>query len=119
MSASHEHAVKFYASEQSLYTTVGSFLGQALTDGQPVILIANAVHRSEMLQTLRSRMIDVDAAIESGELVVLDTHDTMLQFMIDGMPDPLAFQNSVGALIARMLKIRGGQTTMRAYGEMV
>jgi hypothetical protein len=34
------HAVQFYGTEQSLFTTVGGFLSEGLVTGQPGLVIA-------------------------------------------------------------------------------
>jgi hypothetical protein len=119
MFASHRHAVKFYANEQSLYTTVAGFLGQAITDGQVGILIATAAHRREIIHNMRTRMLDVDNAQHTGALLLLDAGETMARIMVGGMPDARAFEDSIGALIATTLAGNGKPRTIRAYGEVV
>jgi hypothetical protein len=116
---STRHSVKFYANEQSLYTTVAAFLGQALTDGQSGILIATKQHRSEMLHVLRGRKIDVAGALRVGNLVVLDASETLERFMVGGAPDERAFDASVGTLIGGIVAARDNHIMIHAYGEMV
>ena len=117
--AHQHHAVKFYENEQSLYTTVAGFLGQGLVDGQPAIMIATLEHRVAILEHLKGRLIDVDLAERAGDLVVLDAHQTLALFMVNGMPDPDAFDASVGRLVAEIAKKRSTNVMIRAYGEMV
>jgi KaiC/GvpD/RAD55 family RecA-like ATPase len=120
MSDAHQHhAVQFYDDEKSLYTTVAGFLGQGLVDEQPAILIATAAHRQPILDYLKERLVDVDQAQEKGDLIVLDAHETLLQFMLDDRPCPDAFESSVGSLIGDVLTRRSKHTLIRAYGEMV
>jgi KaiC/GvpD/RAD55 family RecA-like ATPase len=120
MSDAHQHhAVQFYDDEKSLYTTVAGFLGQGLVDEQPAILIATAAHRQPILDYLKDRLVDVDQAQENGDLIVLDAHETLLQFMLDDRPCPNAFEDSVGSLIGDVLTKRSKHTLIRAYGEMV
>jgi KaiC/GvpD/RAD55 family RecA-like ATPase len=113
------HAVQFYENEKSLYTTVAGFLGQGLVDGQPAILIATESHRMGILEHVRGRLIDVEQAQAFGDLVVLDAHQTLSLFMVDDMPNPHAFESSVGRLVADQLKKRSKYAMLRAYGEMV
>jgi hypothetical protein len=40
----HHHAVKFYSSDDSLFTTVPEFLSDGLTADQPAIVIATPTH---------------------------------------------------------------------------
>jgi hypothetical protein len=114
----HHHAVQFYGNDDSLFTTVGSFLSEGLVSGHPAIVIATPGHATSISQQLASRLIDVDAAIQSGELVVLDADEALATFMVDGMPHPGRFEYHVGGIIKRTLN---GRTTtiVRAYGEMV
>ena len=117
--AHHNHAVQFYENERSLYTTVAGFLGQGLVDGQPAILIATDEHRTAIIEHIRGRFIDVDKAVSVGTLVVLDADATLQRFMVNGMPDPDAFDASIGRLVGDILTTRRSQTMIRAYGEMV
>jgi hypothetical protein len=117
--AHHQHAVQFYENETSLFKTVAGFLSQGLVDGQPAILIATEAHRAAILDHIKGRLIDVDKAQRTGDLIVFDADKTLALFMIDGGPDPQAFDTSVGGLIADTLKGRSKHTMIRAYGEMV
>jgi hypothetical protein len=117
--AHQHHAVQFYDDEKTLYATVAGFLGQGLVDEQPAILIATAAHREPILEYLKGRMLDVDHARQSGDLIVLDAHETLERFMSGDFPDPDAFESTVGGLIRRLLVSRSDRTLIRAYGEMV
>ena len=117
--AHQHHAVQFYDDEKSLYTTVGGFLGQGLVDEQPAVLIATAAHCTPILDELKGRMLDLDRAQASGDLIVLDAEETLAQFMRDDVPSADAFESTVGELIRRLLVKRSKPTLIRAYGEMV
>ena len=114
----HHHAVQFYGNDESLFTTVGGFLSEGLVSGQPAIVIATKGHATAISQQLASRLIDVDAATETGDLVLLDAEELMATFMVDGTPQPGKFQYHVGGIIKRTLAGRT-KTIVRAYGEMV
>ena len=115
----HHHAVQFYGSEESLFTTVAGFLSQGLIDHQPAVIIATPDHRTAILEHLAARLIDVGQAQATGGLVVLDARATLARFMVEGMPDSDAFDASVGVLISRLVKEHRAGTLIRAYGEMV
>lgn len=117
--AHHQHAVQFYENEVSLFKTVAGFLGQGLVDEQPGIMIVTAPHGLAILERLKSRLINVDEAQRSGELIVLDAHEALGLMMVDGMPDQRAFDDSIGSLVANLLEGRQENTMIRAYGEMV
>lgn len=112
------HAVQFYGNDDSLINTVGGFLSEGLVTGHPSIVIATRAHTTAITKQLASRLIDVEAAKTSGELVLLDAEETLATFMVDGVPHPGRFEYHVGGVIKRTL---GDRTKMivRAYGEMV
>jgi hypothetical protein len=114
----HHHAVQFYGNDDSLISTVGGFLGEGLVTGHPSIVIATKAHNAAIAEQLASRLIDVEAATESGDLLLLDAEETLATFMDGEMPQAGKFEYEVGGLIKRAL---GGRpaTTVRAYGEMV
>ena len=113
----HHHAVKFYGTDDSLFTTVAGFLAEGLIARQPAIIIATAPHREAIVEHLCGRLIDCPAAIRRGDLLLLDADDTLGLFMVNGMPDRELFEQSVGQLVQRTLT--GRPDVMRAYGEMV
>jgi DcmR-like sensory protein len=114
----HHHAVKFYGDETSLFTTVSGFLAQGFVDSQPAIVIATPEHTAAILKHLAGRMIDVDQAQRMGDLVVLEARATLELFMENGLPNGHKFEESVGRLIANLVKDRPS-ALVRAYGEMV
>jgi hypothetical protein len=114
----HHHAVQFYGNDESLFRTVGGFLSEGLVTGHPSIVIATHGHTTAIAQQLASRLIDVDAAIQSGDLVLLDADEALDTFMVDGMPHPGKFAYHVGGVIKKTLA-RRTTTIVRAYGEMV
>jgi DcmR-like sensory protein len=117
--AHHQHAVQFYENELSLFKTVAGFLGQGLVDEQPGIMIATAPHRAAIVDRLKARLIDIDAAQRSGTLIVLDAAEALSLFMVNGMPDPVAFDTHIGTIVTDLLRGRPAHTMIRAYGEMV
>jgi hypothetical protein len=114
----HHHAVQFYGSEQSLFTTVAGFLGEGLVARQPAIVIATASHRIAIEEHLCERLIDCPQARRNGDLVMLDAEEMLGQFMIGDEPDPGLFEQNVGLIVKQVLDGRG-RTIVRAYGEMV
>jgi hypothetical protein len=113
----HHHAVKFYGTDDSLFTTVAGFLAEGLIARQSAIIIATVSHRAAIVEHLCGRLIDCAAAIRRGDLLLLDAEDTLGLFMVNGMPDKELFEQSVGKIVQQTLTGRPG--IMRAYGEMV
>ena len=115
----HHHAVQFYGSDQSLHTTVAGFLSEGLIIGQPALIIATEPHKTGILARLTERLIDVEKAQASGDLVLLGADEALAMFMVGDMPDEAAFEARIGGLVAQMLRDRPARTILRAYGEMV
>jgi KaiC/GvpD/RAD55 family RecA-like ATPase len=115
----HHHAVQFYGSDHSLFTTVSGFLSHGLADGHPCLVIATGAHQDSILKYLRARNINVSKARRTGSLIVLDAEETLDLFMDGDEPDTDRFDASVGRLIARTLEGRKHRVQIRAYGEMV
>ena len=113
----HHHAVQFYGSEESLYTTVAGFLGEGLLAGQPAIVIATPEHASAIEEHLSGKLIDCSRARRNGDLILLDAEETLDLFMIGDEPNDDLFQQNVGRMVMQALS--GRQTVLRAYGEMV
>ena len=114
----NHHAVQFYGNEQSLFNTVAGFLSEGLIAGQPAIIIATEPHRLAIVEHLASRLIDVEQAQRTGNLVVLDAEESLATFMVGDAPDRSSFESHVGGVIERLLAGRT-ETVIRAYGEMV
>jgi hypothetical protein len=116
--STHHHAVQFYGTDESLFTTVAGFLAEGLAAHQPAIIIATAPHRRAIVEHLCGRSIDCKKATHDGDLLLLDAEETLDLFMADGSPDPLLFADNVGRLIEQALNGRS-RVVLRAYGEMV
>jgi hypothetical protein len=114
----HHHAVQFYGSEESLFTTVAGFLGEGLIMRQPAIVIATTSHRAAIEEHLCGRLIDCAQARRKGDLVMLDAEEMLGQFMVGDAPDAELFEQNVGIVVKQVLDGRG-RTVVRAYGEMV
>ena len=114
----HHHAVQFYGSDASLFTTVAGFLSEGLVAQQPALVIATESHLTGILEQLTARLIDVEQAIRIGDLIVLDAHETLASFMVGDRPDADAFEHQMGIVIQKLVRERP-RVVVRAYGEMV
>jgi hypothetical protein len=114
----HHHAVKFYGTDDSLFTTVAGFLAEGLVARQPAILIATPTHRAAIVEYLSGRLIDCDEAIRKGNLVLLDAAETLGLFMMDDMPDADLFGQSVGRLVQQTVDGRPPESSsLRRHGR--
>lgn len=112
------HIVQFYDSEAYLAATVSDYLAAGLRSGQPVVAIATAEHRDAFSLRLRSKGFDLDFATESGQLIMLDAHETLAEFMSGSVPDAQRFKRAIGDVLSRS-ESGTTHTVTRAYGEMV
>jgi len=117
-----EHFVRFYQDDSHLYNTVGRFLREGLEAGEGVVVIATPDHRAGFEKSIAAGGIDVPAARDRGDLILLDAEQTLRGFLMGGLAggvlDPVAFTRVVGDVVVRLSKgiVR---RKVRAYGEMV
>jgi hypothetical protein len=114
----HFHAVRFYKDAGSLAEIVCGFLAEGLTRGEPAVLIATPEHVPSFRECFSSNGIDVDAAITSGRLTILDAEETLSRFMHDGIPMAQPFSETISPVL-RSVAARCPGMSIRAYGEMV
>jgi hypothetical protein len=112
------HAVRFYEDDASLCRIATGFVGDGLASGDPAVVIATPPHRAGIVDGLGALSFDVERLKQRGDLRLLDVEETLSTFMKDGMPDPVAFQRSMGGVLDEVARGRS-QLTVRAYGEMV
>ena len=116
--ANHAHAVQFYGSESTLYSTAATFLSEGLILGQPALILATPEHRDGIVEQLYERLVDCECAVRDGDLVLLDAQGTLELFMVDDRPNVDLFHENVGRIVGQVLNGRK-RTVLRAYGEMV
>ncbi|MDQ6800048.1 MAG: PAS domain S-box protein [Acidobacteriota bacterium] len=97
---------------------VADFLAGGLLAGEPTIVIATPEHRAGFTASLTAKHLDVNTAIASGQLTLLDAHETLALFMVGNAPDETRFKAVIGAVIAKSSNVWKG-ALVRAYGEMV
>ncbi len=112
------HVVQFYDSEAYLAAAVSDFLAAGLRSGQPVVVIAIPSHRDAFAKRLKSKGLDVDRSVSSGQLMMLDARDTLSKFMSGSVPDSDRFRRTIGDVLTRSVSGTTHSVT-RAYGEMV
>ncbi|MFL6592782.1 MAG: MEDS domain-containing protein [Luteimonas sp.] len=111
-----DHLVQIYEDETRFMETLERFVGEGLSGGEAVVLIATSSHLTWLESRLREAGCDTTAAREDDRLIFLDAASTLAEFMVDGWPDDERFFEVVGGIVARA---RHGGRHMRAFGEMV
>ena len=112
-SAPRDHEVLFYNVDHDLVEHLAGFVEEGLRAGEACLVIATPEHRA----ALRERVGDdvLTAAAREGAFVELDAADTLRLFLLDGLPDVVLFERTVGEFV-RDQAVRG---PVRAYGGMV
>jgi signal transduction histidine kinase len=108
--AAGAHFVQFYESEDFLFETVATFIGQALANREPVLVLATPAHRRGFTERLTERGFD------TTHVIFADARETMDTFMIGNTPDSDRFMARVGGLFEQMTD---SGNRISAYGEMV
>ena len=111
-----DHLVQIYEDETRFMETLEHFVGDGLSSGQAVVLIATSSHLTWLESRLREAGHDVTAAREADAYIALDAASTLAEFMVDGWPDTARFFEVIGAVVERA---KHGGRGMRAFGEMV
>jgi len=74
------HEVNFYLDDEAFVIGFGRFIESTLRNGNAVIVLATELHRSAILQRLRRKGVDVDAAVEEKRYVALDVAHSLPTF---------------------------------------
>ena len=100
-----------------LVRTVGRYLADGLAAGEGAVVIATESHRDAFLDELLTLGVDPAAALAARRLVLLDAHDAMARFVVEGQPDRELFEAVVRPVLSGLrARCPAG---VRAYGEMV
>ena len=111
-----EHTVQFFETRPALCGAVCRFACDALSAGDDALLIVVPEHRSQILDGLSARGLDVKEALSNGQLVLQDAQETLDGFMVRGVPDAERFIERVSGLLERR---SGPGRGLKVYGEMV
>jgi PAS domain S-box-containing protein len=110
------HLVQFYETDAFLIDVVARFAASAVGGGDPLVVIATAVHREALDRQLQSRGVALSVASEQGVYVALDAEETLERLMVDGRPDPAQFDALIGSVVRQ---IGGNEARVHAFSEMV
>ena len=112
------HEVQFYSNDACFLDRLTQFIGEALTAGNAVIVIATESHRDGLLPRLKAQGVDIAGAIEEGRYISLDPAETLSTFMVNGLPHPVRFSKATGDLILRAANaVKGAPARVAACGE--
>lgn len=108
------HGVRFYDQDRDLVAAIAGYVADGWSVGEACVVIATPEHLAALDRRLAP--LGLAAARTHGHLVVREAAETLDLFMRDGTPDPVLFDDTVGALVRHHAKAAHG---LRAFGEMV
>ena len=111
-----EHVAHLYADDGALAAAVVEHVVPALSGAGAAILIATPAHCDQFLRGFDEAGIDLGLVRDTDRLIVLDAKATLDGLMVDGAPDPGAFDALVGSAIHQAASRR---EQVVAFGEMV
>jgi hypothetical protein len=110
-----EHHVQLFDSSKSLVETVSEFLAAGFHRGEPLLIVATPPHRELLSRGLESAGVSVHNAMLANRIVMADAAQTLDKFLRRDVPSPIAFDEVIGGLLARLADGR----RLCIYGEMV
>lgn len=96
---SSEHVILIYSDDAVLLDSFARFVAPALRSGNAAVVIATKSHHDGLGQRLQAESVDVDGHDQNGTYVALDAADAFSAIMVDGLPDPVRFFESIGGLM--------------------
>lgn len=110
-----EHHVQLFDSSKSLAETVSEFLFAAFQRGEPILVVAIPEHRELLSRRLEEAGVNIREAALANRLAIHDAAQTLDKFMRQDAPNPVAFDEVVGSMVARL----SNGKRLCIYGEMV
>ena len=113
------HVVQLYGEDaHALRSRVARYLGDGLARGDAALVVATAAHCDAFICQLAADGHEPIEAIRSGRLALMDAAVILPQLMVEGRPDWIAFEQTMGGAV-RSLRALTGASRIRAYGELV
>ena len=117
---SERHEVEFYSEEALFLAGVCDFAAAVLGAGNPVIVMATASHRENIIRSLKRDGFDMDGAIEQGRYISLDAAESLSKVMVNDIPDAARFFEGLNNLITSASNaVRKSNPRIAIFGECV
>src|SRR2546430_6591574 len=113
-----DHIVQLYRDQDFLSRAVCRFAGAGFANGEGIILVSTLTHWNAFRPRLEAEGVDVQAAQERGQLMVVDAEELLPRFMRDGMPDSAVFPGVFEEVVGQA-RAGGSYPKVRVWGEMV
>jgi CheY-like chemotaxis protein len=111
----HRHEILVYSDETVLIESFTRFSATALRSGNPAVVIATKSHLDGLRQALKAEGLDVDGASQRGTFIELDEANSFSTIMVDGLPDPARFFESIGGLMEAAIKAASAEHPLIAF----
>jgi hypothetical protein len=111
------HIVQLYPESNFPVRAVGEFVGEGLSRGEAVVVIATAPHWQALERQLAEQRFDVETRLRQGQLVLRDATSSLPELLVNGELDRGRFQIVSGSAIAAAERF--GYARLRVFGEMV
>jgi MEDS: MEthanogen/methylotroph, DcmR Sensory domain len=111
------HIVQLYPEPDFPVRAVGEFVGEGLSRGEAVVVIATAPHWQALERQLAEQRFDVETRVRQGQLVIRDATSSLPELLVNGELDRGRFQIVSGSAIAAAERF--GYARLRVFGEMV
>lgn len=109
------HAVQLYHEEDELADALARFTASGLEAGEAVVVVGTSARWGTLNERLRALGIDTHAAVLRGQLRLFGARVVLSSCMSHGVPDRLAFNESMGGILGLMrLRYRA----LRVFGEL-
>ena len=97
--APHCHEVLFYSDEAVLLDGFARFITVALRADGVAIALTTKPHQDNLVQTLRVRGLDIDAAIKTGRYISIDVAEMLRGVTVNGSADPVSYLKALRGFV--------------------
>lgn len=111
-----QHTVHFYESDDELASLVATFFLSGLVGGCGCVAFVTPDHGEAIVSNLRECGIDVEHAMHSNELMIIDAEVTLGEILSSGNPEWAVFTRIASEAVQAM-SLRHSHILM--FGEMV
>jgi hypothetical protein len=113
-----DHIVQLYQDQDFLSRAVCRFAGAAIANGEGIILVPTLAHWNGIRPRLEAEGVNVEAALERGQLTIVDADQLLPRCMRGATPDSPLFLGLAGEVIGQA-RSGGRYQKVRWWGEMV
>lgn len=120
MSSPAVHSVHIYEEHSALIRHLCGIVVSGLQIGNSVLIVATASHREHLVKELTDAGVDLRQQAREGRFTMYDAQEILATFMVNDVPSPKLFAQSVGGLLeAAKKKARSKNEGLTVFGEMV